>query len=368
MLYRRFGNTPYNVSRLGFGAMRLPVLPDGNVDFDKAVEIMRYAIENGVNFIDSHHFYHNGQSEEAIGRAIKGFPREKLILQTKIGMYNNYTDKQCWELLENALKKLNTDYIDFYLTHSLNWDTYTKYNRQFMQFTQKALDQKLIRYRGFSVHDNVENMKKIIQTGQFQAMTVQYNLLYRDSEQAIELAHQKGMGVVVMGPVGGGTFGYPGEELLSWAGLKQKSTASIAIRFVLSNSNVDVALSGMSTLDQVIDNINTVSNFTPLDKEDIKKLDEIFESRKKLLNLYCTGCRYCMPCPNNVNIPSNFHWYNVANVYGVRKRAEEKYFSMKPEERASSCIACGKCVEKCPQKIQIPEKLKDVADYFEDKK
>ena len=368
MLYRRFGNTPYNVSRLGFGAMRLPVLPDGNVDFDKAVEIMRYAIENGVNFIDSHHFYHNGQSEEAIGRAIKGFPREKLILQTKIGMYNNYTDKQCWELLENALKKLNTDYIDFYLTHSLNWDTYTKYNRQFMQFTQKALDQKLIRYRGFSVHDNVENMKKIIQTGQFQAMTVQYNLLYRDSEQAIELAHQKGMGVVVMGPVGGGTFGYPGEELLSWAGLKQNSTASIAIRFVLSNSNVDIALSGMNTLDQVIDNINTVSNFTPLDKEDIKKLDEIFESRKKLLNLYCTGCRYCMPCPNNVNIPSNFHWYNVANVYGVRKRAEEKYFSMKPEERASSCIACGKCVEKCPQKIQIPEKLKDVADYFEDKK
>ncbi len=108
MQYRKFGNLSYDVSILGFGAMRLPQLPDGNVDFDRSTEMIRYAIEHGVNFIDSHHFYHNGQSEEAIGRAIKGFPREKLILQTKIGMYNNYTDEQCWQLLENALKTILT--------------------------------------------------------------------------------------------------------------------------------------------------------------------------------------------------------------------------------------------------------------------
>jgi len=367
MQYRKFGKTPYYVSALGFGAMRLPVLPDGNVDLEKAAELIRYAIEHGVNFIDSHHFYHNGQSEQAIGMAIKGFPREKLIIQTKIGMYNNYTDKQCWELLEKALKKLNTDYIDFYLTHSLRWETYLKHNRQFMEFTQKAMDQKLIRYRGFSVHDSLENMKKIINTGEFSAMTVQYNLLYRESEEAIELAHQKGIGVVVMGPVGGGTFGYPGEEILSWLNTKESSTAALALRFVLSNKNVDVAISGMSTLQQVKENIETVSNFVPLDKNDLKKLDEIFQSRKKLLDLYCTGCRYCMPCPHNVNIPGNFHYYNIARVYGVVKRAFDGYNKMKLEERASSCVECGQCEEKCPQKIPIREKLKEVAKYFEKK-
>ncbi|MGC8805428.1 MAG: aldo/keto reductase [Candidatus Ratteibacteria bacterium] len=365
MQYRKFVNTSYNVSMLGFGAMRLPVLPDGTVDFDKSTEIIRYAIEHGINFIDSHHFYHNGQSEEAIGRAIKGFPRERLIIQTKIGMYNNYTDQQCWQLLETALKKLNTDYIDFYLTHSLRWETYLKHNKQFMEFTQKAMDQKLIRYRGFSVHDSVENMKKIINTGEFSTMTVQYNLLYRESQEAIALAHEKGLGVVVMGPVGGGTFGYPGETLLSWIERREKSTAALALKFVLSNPDVDVANSGMSTLQQVMENIETVSNFSPLTNEEIKKIDEIFQSRKKLLNLYCTGCRYCMPCPNNVNIPSNFHWYNVAIVYGVEKRAHDGYFALKPEERASACTQCGRCEEKCPQKIPIREKMKEVAKYFE---
>lgn len=367
MLYKKFGNTPYNVSRLGFGAMRLPQLPDGTVDFDKACYLIRYAIENGVNFIDSHHFYHNGQSEEAIGRAIKGFPREKLIIQTKIGMYNNYTDDQCWNLLETALKKLNTDYIDFYLTHSLRWESYLQHNKQFLKFTQKAIDQKLIRYIGFSVHDSPENMKKIINTGEFAAMTVQYNILYRESEEAIALANEKGMGVVVMGPVGGGTFGKPGEQLTQWMDARNESTASLALRFVLSNPNVDVAISGMSTLQHVVENINTVSNFVPLSNQDLEKLDQIIQSRKKLLNLYCTGCRYCMPCPHGVNIPGNFYWYNAANVYGVMKKAEEKYFAMKAEEKASACVECGQCEEKCPQKIPIREKLKEVKKFFEKK-
>jgi len=362
MQYRKFGKTPYKVSMLGFGAMRLPQTSDGSVDFDRATEIIRYAIEHGVNFIDSHHFYHNGQSEEAIGRAIKNFPREKLILQTKIGMYNNYTDKQCWELLEKALRKLNTDYIDFYLTHSLRWETYLKHQKQFLKFTQKAIDQKMVRYIGFSVHDSPENMKKIINTGEFSTMTVQYNILYRESEEAIALAREKGMGVVVMGPVGGGTFGNPDEELSRL--MNSESTASLALRFVLSNPDVSVAISGMSTMQQVIENIETVSNFVPLGQKDIEKLDSFIQSRKKLLELYCTGCRYCMPCPKGVNIPSNFHWYNVAVVYGVKKRAKEKYFSMKPEEQASSCKECGACEEKCPQKIPIREKLKEVAKYF----
>ncbi len=247
----------------------------------------------------------------------------------------------------------------------MNWDSYQKHNRQFLQFTKKALEQKLIRYIGFSVHDSPENMKKIVNTGEFAAMTVQYNLLYRESQEAIELANKNGMGVVVMGPVGGGTFGNPQEEITRWLGSKVKSTASLALRFVLSNPDVHVAISGMSTLQQVIENIETADNFVPLDDDDIKKIEQITQSRKKLLNLYCTGCRYCMPCPHGVNIPGNFHWYNVANVYGVKKRAMEKYSSMKQEEKAFSCVECGECEPKCPQKIPIREKLKEAAKFFE---
>lgn len=366
MKYRKFGKTPYKVSMLGFGAMRLPQREDGSVDFDKSTEIIRYAINNGINFIDSHHFYHNGQSEEAIGRAIKGFPREKLILQTKIGMYNNYSDEDCWKLLETALKKMNTDYIDFYLTHSLRWETYLKHNKQFLKFTQKAIDQKLIRHIGFSVHDTVENVKKIINTGEFSTMTIQYNFIQIENEEPIALASEKGMGVVVMGPVGGGTFGHPDEEISGWLGKKEK-TASLALRFVLSNPNVHVAISGMSTLEQLIENINTVENFEPLDSSDIKRIEQIIKERKKLLDLYCTGCRYCMPCPYGVNIPANFRYYNMAYVYGVKRKATKNYFSLKEEERASSCKECGKCQEKCPQKIPIKEKMKEVAKYFEAK-
>lgn len=367
MQYRKFGSSPYKVSILGFGAMRLPCLPNGTVDFDKSTKLIRYAIDHGVNFIDSHHFYHNGQSEEAIGRAIKGLQREKLIIQTKIGMYNNYTDDQCWQLLETALKKMDTTYIDFYLTHSLSWESYQKHNKQFLRFTQKALDQKLIRHIGFSVHDSLENMKKIINTGEFSTMTVQYNILYRESEEAIALANEKGMGVVVMGPIGGGTFGNPEEEITEWLGSTVKSTANLALRFVLSNPNVHVAISGMSALQQVIENIQTANNFVSLDTNEIKKIEQIVQSRQKLLNLYCTGCRYCMPCPHGVNIPVNFHWYNVAIVYGVKKKAMEKYSSMKQEEKASSCAECGECEPKCPQKIVIREKLKEVVNFFEKK-
>jgi hypothetical protein len=365
MIYTEFGKTGYTVSRLGFGAMRLPTRPDGTVDFDLSTPLIRAALQHGVNFIDSHHFYHNGQSEEAIGRAIEGFPREKLVLQTKIGMYNNYTEQQCWKLLEEALVKMKTDYIDFYLTHSLSWDSYQKYNKLFLKFTQKALDQKLIRRIGFSVHDTAENMKKLVATGEFSAMTVQYNLFYRDSADAIALANEKGMGVVIMGPVAGGMLGGLEEEIGQFSKEKIKDTPRLALRFVLANPNVHIALSGMSTISQVEENARTVSEGSVLSREEIEALDSVFENRKKLLDLYCTGCRYCLPCPNKVQIPSILHYYNLARVYGVSKKAREGYFALNAEERASSCLECGECEKKCPQKIPISKRMKEIAEYFE---
>lgn len=360
-----FGSTPYKVKRLGFGIMRLPTLPDGKVNFELSTPMLRYAIEQGVNLLDSHHFYHHGESEEAIGRAIKGIPRESLILQTKIGMYNNYRGRDCWRLLEQALKKMGTDYIDFYFTHSLNMKSYLRHNRLFLRFTEKAIKRGLIRYRGFSAHDKPENIKKFILSGEFSAMLLQYNLLDRSNEELISLASEKGLGVEVMGPVAGGLLAVPNEKILQHSPVKVKSPAELALKFVLANPGVDVALSGMSTLQQVKENIAAVSDSGSLSREDIKKLDEPFENQKKLLDLYCTGCQYCMPCPNKVNIPVIFKLYNFAKVYGFIEKAKKGYQALRPEEKASMCTECGECEPKCPQKIPIRKKLHEAQSYFE---
>ncbi|MBN1445850.1 MAG: aldo/keto reductase [Candidatus Omnitrophica bacterium] len=360
----QFGKTPYRVNRLGFGAMRLPRLPDGKVDFELSTPLIRYAVEHGVNFIDSHHFYHNGESEEAIGKAVKGIPRDKFILQTKIGMYNNYKEKDCLRLLEQALKKFGTDYIDFYFTHSLNMKDYRKYNKLFLRFTEKAKNEGLIRYRGFSAHDSTENVKKFINSGEFSAMLLQYNILNRENEEVLALAREKGLGVEVMGPVAGGMLGFPDEKILKYSPVKVKSAAELALKFVLSNTNVHAAFSGMSTMEQLKENIATVSDEALFSPDDIKRLDRVFEDRKKLLDLYCTGCRYCLPCPNKVNIPRIFHLYNLSEVYGLTEKAKKDYLALNPEEKASACLGCGECEKKCPQKIPIRKKLKEISSYF----
>jgi len=363
--YVNFGKTLYKVKRLGFGIMRLPVLANGKVNFKLSTPMIQYAIEHRVNFLDSHHFYHNGESEEAIGRAIQGVSRNKIILQTKIGMYNNYSEKECRRLLEQALKKMKTDYIDFYFAHSLKWEDHLKYGKLFRRFTEKALNQGLIRHRGFSSHDQPENIKKLIISGEFSAMLVQYNILDRSNEEVIALACEKGMGVEVMGPLAGGMLGFPDEKILKYSPIKVKSATELSLKFVLANPNIHVAFSGMSTLQQVAENIAGVSSASELSRKDIEKLDQTFEDRKKLLNLYCTGCRYCLPCPNKVNIPGIFRLYNLAQVYGLTKKAKKDYLALNPEERASRCLECGKCEEKCPQKIPIQQKLKQIRVYFE---
>ncbi len=359
-----FGNTGCEVSRLGFGVMRLPV-KDNNVDFEASTRILRLGIERGINFLDSHHFYHNGQSEEAIGKAIKGFDRSKLIIQTKIGMYNDYSESRCRELLEQALEKLGTDYIDFYLSHSLKWESFLKYNRLFEKFTRKAMDEGMIRHIGFSAHDTPENIKKLINTDNFSSILLQYNYLNRANEEALALASEKGMGVCVMGPVGGGRLISDWENRKKMYGSKFSSPAELALKFVFSNNNIDVALSGMSTLGQVEENTGTAENSKALTEEEKEELEAEFEKRKKLLQLYCTGCGYCMPCESGVNIPAVFEILNLDRVYGFKDLARKRYEKLKDEEKASSCSSCGECEEKCPQDIPVRKNLQEAAELFE---
>ena len=363
MQYREFGKTGVKVSALGFGAMRLPK------EDDEAVRVMQRAFELGVNYLDTALGY--GESERKCGIALKGW-RDKVYLSTKNPLEDN-TVEGWWSRLNKSLEQLDTDHIDFYqVVHSLGWQAYTDFlvSGGGMEAVRKAQDQGLIKYCCFSCHDSPENMIKLIDTGEFDGFTLQYNLLDRANEAAIAHAHEKGMGVVVMGPVGGGRLGAPSEQIKKMLPTEVKSSAEVALRFVLSNPSVSTAISGMGSIEMVEENVATASREEPLSVEEKQAVEDSLVENKRLAELYCTGCKYCMPCPNDVNIAENFGLMNVHKLYGLTDHARGIYNRLsnpeKPKrgKKAEECIECGECEPKCPQKIKIIEQLREVAATF----
>jgi len=226
----------------------------------------------------------------------------------------------------------------------------------------KAKEEGKIRHICCSFHDTPENLIKIIETGYPDVITLQYNLLNQSLEEGIALANSKGIGIVVMGPVGGGRLGVQSEVILKMLP-DVKRVPELALRFVLSNPWVTVALSGMSTMEQVEENLQVASNLKAFTADEIMLLNEQSQRLKAMADLYCSGCGYCKPCPQNVEIPQVFQTYNEGRVYGFWDRAKKGYERMVKEGKgADKCVACGVCVEKCPQKLKIPEELKRAAE------
>lgn len=365
MQYRQFGKTGIMVSALGFGAMRLPQ------EDEDAVRVMQRAFELGVNYLDTARAY--GESERRCGMALKGW-RDKVYVSTKNPLRDN-TIEGWWERLNTSLEQLETDYIDFYqVVHGLGWDVYNDFlvKGGGMEAVRKAQDQGLIKYVCFSCHDTPANMIKLIDTGEFDGFTLQYNLLDRSNEEPIAYACEKGMGVVVMGPVGGGRLGSPSQQIREMIRSDARSSAEVALRFVLGNANVSTAISGMSTVEMVEENAATASRKEPLSADEKQAIEASLVENKRLMELYCTGCKYCMPCPNDVNIAENFRLMNLHKVYGLTDHARMLYNRLskaeKPErgKKAGECIECGECEPKCPQKIRIMEQLREVAAAFEE--
>ena len=271
MQYRPYGRIGVQVSALGFGAMRLPEKEDRTCDYEKSVPLLRRGIEMGINYIDSAWGYIRGTSEVAVGKAIKPFDRGKLYLATKIPI-GEQTGDMWREQLETQLERLNTDYIDFHLMHALRWEVFQeKVIRPGgpLEAAKKAQQEGLIHTICFSSHDTPENIRRLIDTGEFSGMLVQYNLLDRRNEEVISYAHDKGMGVAIMGPVGGGRLGFPSSEIQRMIPWGARSTPEIALRFVLANPAVSVALSGMNTMEQVEENTATASREEPLSEEEL---------------------------------------------------------------------------------------------------
>ena len=361
MVYREFGNTGIKMSTLGFGAMRLPMMDlNGKrvIDEDKAIPMIHRAFELGVNYIDTAPGYCDGLSEITVGKAVNSWKNGRIYVSTKNPIEDNSGDH--WRArLENSLKKINRDSIDFYHMWGINLATYQNSilaPNGPLEAALRAKEEGLIQHMSFSFHDAPDNMIPIIDSGYFESVLMQYNLLDRSNERNIDYAHSKGLGVVIMGPVGGGRLG-------ALLGGKIKSTPELALRFVLANPHVSVALSGMSSIEMVEENAKVASIEGVLSEKEAAVIQEMFEENKKLAGLYCTGCRYCMPCEQGLNIPHLFTLMNYHRVYGLTDLAKAEYQKViagKEEHLGkdiSYCIQCGQCESKCPQHLHIIEKL-----------
>jgi uncharacterized protein len=368
MNYTQFGNTGIKVSRLGFGCMRLPMkMVDGKpqVDEDEAIAMLDKAFELGVNYFDSAYMYHGGLSEQILGRAMVG-RRDKVIISTKSPGHLVKKPGDYRRILEEQLARLQMDHVDFYHFHGISYEAFTGIEKS-AGWYQEALQAKkegLIRHISFSFHSGKpEDMIKLVDLGHFESVLCQYNVLDRSNTEGIQYARSKGLGVAVMGPLGGGRVSGLPKEITDRLGIKAAESAELGLRFVASNPNVDIILSGMSSMQQLLENVEYVSRIEPLTPAELDGIQAMMEENKRLSELYCTGCNYCMPCPQDVNIPHIFQMMNYHKIYHISDYARNGYESIGSGwirgKKADACTECGACEMKCPQKLKIREQLKE---------
>lgn len=360
------------VSLLGFGCMRLPTV-DGEIDEKRAREMVLKALENGVNYIDTAYPYHNGKSELFVRDVIKDLPRDSFFLADKLPIWDCKTQDDVERIFHEQLAKCGVDYFDFYLIHAVNKNRIEQIQKlDLLKMLEGYRDEGKIRNIGFSFHDNLEAFKLWADLYDWDFVQIQLNYMDTEHQQGMEgydILTKKGIPVIIMEPIKGGSLASFNEtienEFKSYA--PDRSIASWAFRWVGSLPNVKVILSGMSTMAQVEDNLETFHNFQPLNDEEQAIIASV---RKKILELSkveCTSCNYCMPCPHGVNIPGNFRTYNAHAMYQNDGHAKWVVNNLKDNNAyADACIDCGECIPKCPQYIEIPTRLAEFDDYLKD--
>ncbi len=365
MEYRKYNKTGEKISLLGLGNMRLPKLREDAEDIDtvRAQEIVDYAYEHGVNYFDTAYMYHDGKSEKFIGQALKKYDRSSFFLATKMPIWMAKTPEKMRQIFENQLKNLQTDYIDFYLFHSLtkaNFDKCIAFG--LYDYLSEKKEQGIIRNLGFSFHDTPEELERICDTYSWDFAQIQLNYLdweMQDAKRQYEILENRGIQCIIMEPVRGGKLVNTCEaanEIFMQANPKV-SVASWAIRYAASLPNVLTVLSGMSNMDQVEDNVKTLTDFAPLTQEEHEVVQRAVYEYKKKDTVPCTGCRYCMDCVSGVDIPKAFELYNRFVMDGNVETYKRDYFMLEDSAHENHCISCGLCAQHCPQGIAIPEKL-----------
>ena len=371
MKYRKFGKLDWKVSALGFGVMRLPVINEdhSNIDEPEAIRMIRYAIDHGVNYLDSAWNYHNGNSEVLISKALKEGYRKKVKVATKLPCIEVRSYGDFDRLLNQQLGRLQADKVDFYLLHGLNKVEWPKVrDLGVLKWAEGALSDGRICNFGFSFHDNYEIFQEIIDAyDNWTLCQIQYN--YMDEEvqagrRGLEYAHKKGLAVVVMEPIRAGRLANPPEKVARlWASAPlYRTPQEWALRWVWNHPEVTLALSGMSKMEQVVENVAYAEHSQPhnLNENELALIRQVRDAYLSLSPTSCTTCRYCMPCPNGVEIPRVFSLYNDAMIYGDATRPRKMYSNermFKSEQRADKCTKCEICLEKCPQQLPIPDLL-----------
>ena len=371
MQYREFGKTGEKISALGFGCMRFPEYQENGKNYvnqEQVDEMVREAYQKGVNYFDTAPYYCNHNSEAALGRAVKEF-RNEILLSTKLPAEEIKSQDDYRRLLERSLDRLGTDHIDFYHFWATNKDKYDNVilKHNLLEAAAKAKEEGLIRHISFSFHDDPSVIKYIIDTSEargvkMESMLCQYNLLDRSNEEMIQYAHEKGLGTVAMGPVGGGRLAAPTDLYAKLTGKAPIATYELAFKFCLGNPNLNCALSGMQTLDMVQKNTKVASDHTAFSESEWKQLGTAMEDLKKFNELYCTGCKYCQPCPAGIIIPRIFEIYTYYNVYGLTEHAKNmmRDYIKDGGKTYADCKNCGYCEKRCPQHLPIREKLEKV--------
>jgi predicted aldo/keto reductase-like oxidoreductase len=375
MQYRKFGKLDWEVSALGFGAMRLPKINNesANIDEQEATKMLHYAIDHGVNYVDTSVHYHGGNSELVLGRALKHRYREKVKLVTKlfpphVKEYADF-DKQ----LNLQLSKLQTDHLDIYLLHGINklWWPRLR-DLDVLAWAEKAIEDGRIGHIGFSFHDEYPVFQEIIDAYDKWAMCmIQYNFVNGDFQagtRGLTYAASKDIAVMIMEPLFGGLLANPTPPIQElWNTSPKKRTAvEWALQWLWNQPGVSAVLSGMSTMQQVKENVISADNsgIGILTEKDFSLIDRVREKYRELSPIPCTGCGYCLPCPQEVDIPNNFKLYNDGILHErsdpVRSRFwyawmtkggfEGEWFTQQP---ASRCLQCRECETKCPQNIPI---------------
>ena len=377
MKYRRFGKLDWNGSVLGFGVMRLPTIgaDQGNIDELKAIEMLRYAIDNGVNYVDTAYPYHNGQSEVFLGKALKDGYRERVKLATKMPCWLVKTTEDFDKYFNEQLERLQTTHIDFYLLHSLGKDTWSRMlDLNVFEWADHKVKEGKINYLGFSFHDEYEVFEKILEySDKFTFCQIQLN--YMDSEyqagvKGMKLASEKGLALVVMEPIKGGNLAVTPPKVVQdiWAkAVKKRKPAEWALQWVWNNPEVSVVLSGMSEMRHVEENIEYACRSGPgsLANKEIALIEEAKQAYLNLGFVGCTRCRYCMPCPQGVSIPAILSLFNEYYMSGRSDAIKQKYEEqISLEEHSSNCVSCGLCEEHCPQALPIRHLMREASTIF----
>jgi predicted aldo/keto reductase-like oxidoreductase len=373
MKYRKFGSLDWEVSQLGFGAMRLPTIGEdqSKIDESEAIRMIHHAFDNGVNYIDTAYMYHMGNSERVVGKALKGGYREKVRVVTKLPARMLEKAEDCDRILGEQMEKLDIDSIDFYLLHGLGKDSWAKVKEfDVLNWAEKQMARGRIGRLGFSFHDEYSVFKEIIDAyDNWVLAQVLYNFMDMNDQagrRGVEYAAGKGIAVVVMEPLRGGLLAKEPPEPVArlWETASQKlRPVEWAFRWVWNQPEISMALSGMSAMEQVVENLEIVDRCEAgmLTEDELKLIDKVRDTYRSLRPVKCSNCKYCTPCPNGVDIPAVFQIYDDSVMYQDPWIGQFRYngpFGINQEQRADKCTECGECLEKCPQHIDIPDWLK----------